>query len=61
MISRVESAQNWLENVTYQMTHMNYKDQANYLAGLVFLVSEIHTLLLIIRTKTNWFAQEVLY
>jgi alkylation response protein AidB-like acyl-CoA dehydrogenase len=33
MISRVESAQNWLESVTYQMNHMKYKDQAEYLAG----------------------------
>lgn len=35
MISRVESAQNWLENVTYQMNNMNYKEQADKLAGLV--------------------------
>jgi len=33
MIARVESAQNWLESVTYQMDHMNYKEQAEYLAG----------------------------
>ena len=37
MISRVESAQNWLESVTYQMNHMKYKDQAEYLAGYAFL------------------------
>lgn len=37
MISRVESAQNWLESVTYQMNHMKYKDQAEYLAGYVFM------------------------
>lgn len=35
MISRVESAQAWLENVTYQMNQMNYKDQAEHLAGYV--------------------------
>ncbi|KAJ7707795.1 acyl-CoA dehydrogenase [Mycena rosella] len=35
MISRVESAQAWLENVTYQMCHMNYKQQATHLAGFV--------------------------
>jgi hypothetical protein len=33
MIARVESAQNWLENITYQMNHMNYKEQATHLAG----------------------------
>lgn len=33
MIARVESAQNWIENVTYQMTHMSYKEQATHLAG----------------------------
>lgn len=35
MISRVESAQNWIENITYQMTHMDYKQQAMHLAGCV--------------------------
>jgi hypothetical protein len=33
MISRVESAQAWLENVTYQMCHMDYKQQSTHLAG----------------------------
>ncbi|KAF7327904.1 Acyl-CoA dehydrogenase [Mycena kentingensis (nom. inval.)] len=33
MISRVESAQNWLENITYQMNNMSYKQQAGKLAG----------------------------
>jgi hypothetical protein len=33
MISRVESAQAWLENITYQMNNMNYGEQAEYLAG----------------------------
>lgn len=35
MISRVESAQSWLENITYQMNHMTYQGQSQYLAGLV--------------------------
>ena len=35
MIARVESAQAWLENVTYQMTHMNYKQQSTHLAGQI--------------------------
>ena len=33
MISRVETAQNWLENITHQMNNMKYREQANYLAG----------------------------
>jgi alkylation response protein AidB-like acyl-CoA dehydrogenase len=35
MIARVESTQAWLENVTYQMCNMNYKQQSNYLAGQI--------------------------
>jgi alkylation response protein AidB-like acyl-CoA dehydrogenase len=35
MISRVESAQNWIENITYQMNNMNYKQQAIHLAGYI--------------------------
>ncbi|KAG8918275.1 hypothetical protein FRC02_002492 [Tulasnella sp. 418] len=35
MIARVESVQNWLENVTYQMTLMNYKEQSAKLAGQI--------------------------
>ncbi|KAG5652331.1 hypothetical protein H0H81_005399 [Sphagnurus paluster] len=35
MISRVESAQVWLENVTYQMNHMSYREQSALLAGCV--------------------------
>ncbi|KAJ7931440.1 acyl-CoA dehydrogenase [Mycena leptocephala] len=38
MISRVESAQAWLENVTYQMCHMNYSQQATHLAGQIAFV-----------------------
>ncbi|KAJ7931447.1 acyl-CoA dehydrogenase NM domain-like protein [Mycena leptocephala] len=35
MISRTESAQNWLENITYQMCNMSYKQQAGKLAGQI--------------------------
>ncbi|KAJ7494660.1 acyl-CoA dehydrogenase NM domain-like protein [Mycena galericulata] len=35
MISRAESAQNWLENITYQMCNMSYKQQAGKLAGQI--------------------------
>jgi alkylation response protein AidB-like acyl-CoA dehydrogenase len=35
MIARVEAAQNWLENVTYQMCNMSYKQQAANLAGQI--------------------------
>lgn len=35
MISRVESSQQWLENITYQMSNMTYAQQANELAGLM--------------------------
>ncbi|KAJ7727303.1 acyl-CoA dehydrogenase [Mycena maculata] len=38
MISRVESAQAWLENITYQMCHMDYKQQATHLAGQIAFV-----------------------
>ncbi|KAJ7637691.1 acyl-CoA dehydrogenase [Mycena polygramma] len=38
MISRVESAQAWLENITYQMCHMNYKQQSTHLAGQIALL-----------------------
>jgi len=35
MISRAESCQNWLENITYQMCNMSYKQQAGKLAGQI--------------------------
>ncbi|KAF8532187.1 acyl-CoA dehydrogenase/oxidase [Gautieria morchelliformis] len=35
MISRVESAQNWVENITFQMDNMNYKEQSDKLAGQI--------------------------
>jgi alkylation response protein AidB-like acyl-CoA dehydrogenase len=38
MIGKTEAAQHWTENITYQMTHMDYKAQAKNLAGqLAFL------------------------
>lgn len=40
MIARAESVQTWLENITYQMCNMGYKQQANKLAGqIAFLKS----------------------
>jgi len=38
MISRTESVQNWLENITYQMNNMSYKEQAKKLAGPIGLL-----------------------
>ncbi|KAN0061521.1 hypothetical protein ACQY0O_006368 [Thecaphora frezii] len=38
MIAEVEAAQNWLENVTYQMCKMSYRQQAKFLAGQVGLL-----------------------
>jgi len=38
MISRVESVQNWLENITHQMNNMSYKEQANSLAGPIAMM-----------------------
>lgn len=35
MVARIESAQNWLENVTYQMNNMSYNQQSDKLAGYV--------------------------
>ncbi|KAF7327905.1 Cytochrome b5 heme-binding domain-containing protein [Mycena kentingensis (nom. inval.)] len=35
MISRVEACQAWLENITYQMCHMDMKQQAKHLAGQI--------------------------
>ena len=35
MIARAESVQSWLENITYQMNNMSYKEQASKLAGYV--------------------------
>lgn len=38
LLSLCEAAQNWLENVTYQMTKMSYDQQAIHLAGQVALL-----------------------
>ncbi|TFY56995.1 hypothetical protein EVG20_g8714 [Dentipellis fragilis] len=35
MIARCESTQGWLENITYQMCNMSYKEQASKLAGQI--------------------------
>ncbi|KAJ7227109.1 acyl-CoA dehydrogenase [Mycena pura] len=43
MISRVESAQAWLENITYQMCHMDYKQQSTLLAGQIALLKMLAT------------------
>ncbi|KAG0176042.1 hypothetical protein DFQ28_007923 [Apophysomyces sp. BC1034] len=37
MICAVESVHNWLENITYQMCHMDYKEQSEKLAGPIAL------------------------
>ncbi|CAO3634210.1 unnamed protein product [Cunninghamella blakesleeana] len=37
MIAQVESFHNWLENLTYQMNHMDYKEQSIKLAGPIAL------------------------
>ncbi|KAI8920674.1 acyl-CoA dehydrogenase [Entophlyctis helioformis] len=38
MIAEVEAHQNWLENLTYQMTQMSYKEQSVKLAGPIALL-----------------------
>lgn len=38
MIALVEANQSWLETITYQMCHMPYKQQAQYLGGLIGLL-----------------------
>ena len=45
MIQRAEAIQAWLENVTYQMCNMAYKEQAEKLAGYVLLRHLIFRLL----------------
>ncbi|KAI8097601.1 acyl-CoA dehydrogenase/oxidase [Halteromyces radiatus] len=37
MIAQVESFHNWLENLTFQMNHMDYKEQSEKLAGPIAL------------------------
>jgi alkylation response protein AidB-like acyl-CoA dehydrogenase len=43
MISQTEAAHNWLENITYQMTRMSYKEQSIKLAGPVALLKLLST------------------
>lgn len=43
MISRAESVQNWLENITYQMCNMSYKQQASKLAGQIAFLKSYST------------------
>ncbi|KAJ3073480.1 hypothetical protein HDU98_001408 [Podochytrium sp. JEL0797] len=38
MIAEVESVHNWLENITYNMTKMSYKEQSLHLAGPIALL-----------------------
>ncbi|EPQ54019.1 acyl-CoA dehydrogenase NM domain-like protein [Gloeophyllum trabeum ATCC 11539] len=43
MIARAESVQNWLENITYQMCNMSYKQQASKLAGQIAFLKTYST------------------
>jgi alkylation response protein AidB-like acyl-CoA dehydrogenase len=43
MISEVEAVQNWLENITYQMTKMSYQEQSLKLAGPIALLKLLCT------------------
>ncbi|KAH8599358.1 acyl-CoA dehydrogenase/oxidase [Bisporella sp. PMI_857] len=43
MISHVEANQAYLENITYQMTHMPYKQQSTHLAGPIGLLKMFAT------------------
>jgi alkylation response protein AidB-like acyl-CoA dehydrogenase/predicted heme/steroid binding protein len=43
MIARVESAQNWLENVTHQMNNMSYAEQSDKIAGAIALLKQYVT------------------
>ncbi|KAF7354876.1 Cytochrome b5 heme-binding domain-containing protein [Mycena sanguinolenta] len=43
MISRVEAAQNWLENITHQMNNMNYAETSSKLAGPIALLKSFVT------------------
>ncbi|KAG0700081.1 acyl-CoA dehydrogenase/oxidase [Suillus ampliporus] len=40
MISRVESCQAWVENITYQMNNMSYHEQSDKLAGPIALLKQ---------------------
>ncbi|KAJ3272708.1 hypothetical protein HDV01_005344 [Terramyces sp. JEL0728] len=43
MVSQVESTNNWLENITYQMTKMSYKEAAIKLGGPIALLKLLST------------------
>ena len=43
MISHIEANQAWLENITYQMTRMSYKEQMKHLAGPIGLLKMFAT------------------
>lgn len=43
MIAHCEANQAWLENITYQMTLMPYKEQAKHLAGPIGLLKMFAT------------------
>ncbi|KAF8305920.1 peroxisomal acyl-CoA-dehydrogenase [Clavulina sp. PMI_390] len=43
MISRTESVQNWLENITFQMCNMNYAQQSDLLAGQIAFLKKYAT------------------
>ncbi|BEI91269.1 uncharacterized protein CcaverHIS019_0400890 [Cutaneotrichosporon cavernicola] len=43
MISKVEAMQAWLEQVTFQMTKMNYKQQSKHLAGQIAFLKMMST------------------
>ena len=43
MIALVEANQAWLENITYQMNHMSYKEQAKNLSGPIGLMKAFAT------------------
>jgi alkylation response protein AidB-like acyl-CoA dehydrogenase len=43
MISRAESVQHWLENITYQMCNMSYKQQSSKLAGQIAFLKSYST------------------
>lgn len=40
MIARTEAAQNWLENITYQMNNMTYNEMSDRLAGPIGLLKQ---------------------
>jgi len=43
MVAKVEAVQNWMENITYQMTKMTYQEQALHLAGPIALLKFMST------------------